>query len=150
MDAVGFNLPTTSLQIEPRTVIVSMLVGTLVTVVAAMVPARRATKVRPVEALRESAAGTESSSKRRAFAGSASSRSVLRVCWPALFGDAGMALFGLGLLAALVGVIVSLPLAVRPLAALIAAPMKLRGLPGELAKQNATRNPRRTAPRPRR
>ena len=40
---------------------------------------------------------------------------------------------------------VSLPLAVRPLAALIAAPMRLRGLPGELAKQNAMRNPRRTA-----
>ena len=40
---------------------------------------------------------------------------------------------------------VSLPLAVRPLAALIAAPMKLRGMPGELAKQNAMRNPRRTS-----
>ena len=40
---------------------------------------------------------------------------------------------------------VSLPLAVRPLAALIAAPMRLRGLPGELAKQNAMRNPRRTS-----
>jgi putative ABC transport system permease protein len=47
--------------------------------------------------------------------------------------------------AALVGVIVSLPLAVRPLAALIAAPMRLRGMPGELAKQNAMRNPRRTS-----
>ena len=33
----------------------------------------------------------------------------------------------------------------RPLTALIAAPMKLRGLPGELAKQNAMRNSRRTA-----
>ena len=147
MDVVGFSLPTTSLQIEPRTVIVSMLVGTLVTVVAAMVPARRATKVRPVEALRESAAGMpRSSSKRRAFAGiSLLASRYGRVCSAGLFGDAGMALFGLGLLASLVGVIVSLPLAVRPLAALIAAPMKLRGLPGELAKQNATRNPRRTA-----
>ncbi len=45
----------------------------------------------------------------------------------------------------MVGVIVSMPLAVRPLTALIAAPMKLRGLPGELAKQNAMRNTRRTA-----
>jgi putative ABC transport system permease protein len=145
MGAVGFNLPTTSLQIEPRTVIVSMLVGTLVTVVAAMVPARRATRVRPVEALRESAAGTESLSKRRAFAGVTLLGLGAAGLLAGLFGDAGMALFGLGLVAALVGVIVSLPLAVRPLAAVIAAPMKLRGLPGELARQNATRNPRRTS-----
>ena len=55
------------------------------------------------------------------------------------------AAFGLGLAVAMVGVIVSLPFAVRPLTAVIAAPMRLRGLPGELAKQNAMRNPRRTA-----
>ena len=48
-------------------------------------------------------------------------------------------------LPAAVGVMVALPLAVRPLAALIATPMRLRGMPGELAKQNAMRNPRRTA-----
>ena len=145
MDAVGFNLPTTSLQIEPRTVIVSMLVGTLVTVAAAMVPARRATKVRPVEALRESSAGIERSSRKRAFAGVGLLTLGTAGLLAGLFADGGMALFGLGLVLALVGVIVSLPLAVRPLAALIAAPMKLRGMPGELAKQNATRNPRRTA-----
>jgi putative ABC transport system permease protein len=40
---------------------------------------------------------------------------------------------------------VALPLAVRPLAAMIGAPLRLRGLPGELAKQNALRNPRRTS-----
>ena len=40
---------------------------------------------------------------------------------------------------------VALPLAVRPLASLIATPLQLRGMPGELAKQNATRNPRRTS-----
>ena len=45
----------------------------------------------------------------------------------------------------MVGVMVALPLAVRPLAAVVASPLRLRGLPGELAKQNATRNPRRTA-----
>ena len=126
-------------------IIVSMLVGTIVTVVAAMVPARRATRVRPVEALRESVVGAEKLSKRRAFAGVTLLGLGAAGLSAGLFGDAGMALFGLGLLASLVGVIVSLPLLVRPLAAVIAAPMKLRGLPGELAKQNATRNPRRTS-----
>ena len=59
MDAAGFALPSTSLQLEPRTVVVSMTVGVLVTVVAALVPARRATKVLPVEALREATPGAE-------------------------------------------------------------------------------------------
>ncbi len=69
MDVVGFSLPSTSLQLEPRTILVSLLVGTLVTVVAALVPARRATKVLPVEALRESTPGAEKPSLRRAIIG---------------------------------------------------------------------------------
>ena len=65
MDVVGFSLPSTSLQLEPRTIVVSLLVGTVVTVVAALVPARRATKVLPVEALREATPGAEKPSRRR-------------------------------------------------------------------------------------
>jgi putative ABC transport system permease protein len=63
----------------------------------------------------------------------------------ALYGDADIKVFGLGLLGVIAGVIILLPLAARPLAALIATPLRLRGLPGELARQNAMRNPRRTA-----
>jgi putative ABC transport system permease protein len=48
-------------------------------------------------------------------------------------------------MATMVGVMVSLPLAVRPLAATIGRPLRARGLPGDLATQNATRNPRRTS-----
>jgi len=145
MDLVGFTLPSTSLQLEPRTIWVSLLVGTLVTVVAALVPARRATKVLPVEALRESTPGAEKPSKRRAVIGLAIIGAGAAGILAALYGGADMRIFGVGLLALIVGVMVALPLAVRPLAALIATPLKLRGLPGELAKQNALRNPRRTS-----
>lgn len=145
MDASGFNLPSTSLQLEPRTVIVSLLVGTLVTVVAALVPARRATKVLPVEALRESTPGAEKPSRRRAIIGLSLLGLGVAGILSALYGGASMMVFGVGLVAVLVGVIVSLSLAVRPLAWLIASPMRLRGMPGELAKQNAMRNPRRTS-----
>jgi putative ABC transport system permease protein len=145
MDAVGFTLPSTSTQIEPRTIWVSLLVGTLVTVIAAIVPARRATKVLPVEALRESTPGAEKPSKRRAIIGVTTLGLGVTGILEALYGGASMMLFGLGLVAALVGVIVSLPLSVRPLAALIATPLRLRGMPGELARQNAVRNPRRTS-----
>ncbi|MDZ5619403.1 FtsX-like permease family protein [Nocardioides sp. HM23] len=145
MDVAGFSLPTTSLQVEPRTIIISMAVGTLVTVVSALVPARRATKVRPVEALRESAADTGSFSKRRALVGTTVLGLGTAGVLSTLYADAPMVVFGVGMLSVLVGVIVALPMAVRPLAAAIGAPMKFRGLSGELATQNAVRNPRRTA-----
>jgi putative ABC transport system permease protein len=145
MDVVGFSLPSTSLQLEPRTIVVSMLVGTLVTVVAALVPARRATKVLPVEALREATPGGEKVSRRRAVIGLTLMSAGIGSVFAGVYGGAPMSLFGIGLAGVLIGVIVSLPLAVRPLSALIATPMRLRGLPGELAKQNAMRNTRRTA-----
>jgi putative ABC transport system permease protein len=145
MDIVGFGLPSTSLQIEPRTVVVSLLVGTLVTFVAALVPARKATKVLPIEALRESTPGAEKPSWRRALVGLSMVGGGVGALLSALYGGANMKLFGLGLVVALLGVMVSLPLAVRPLSALIAAPLRLRGMPGELARQNAMRNPRRTS-----
>lgn len=145
MDTVGLALPFTALQIEPRAVWLPMLVGTLVTVAAALVPARRATKVLPVEALRESTPGAEKTSLRRTFAGVAVLAAGAGGMLAALYGGASMLVFGLGLLAALVGTMIALPVAVRPLAAGIAAPLRLRGMPGELARQNATRNPRRTS-----
>ena len=51
----------------------------------------------------------------------------------------------LGILGVVLGVMTLAPLAARPLAAAIGAPLRLRGLPGDLARQNAMRNPRRTA-----
>jgi putative ABC transport system permease protein len=145
MSAVGFALPSTSLQVEPRTVVVSLLVGTVVTVAAALVPARRATKVLPVEALREATPGSDKPTKRRALIGLGILTAGAAGLLAALYADAGMLVFGAGLIAALVGVIVALPLAVGPLAKLISTPLRLRGLPGEMAEQNAKRNPRRTS-----
>jgi putative ABC transport system permease protein len=145
MDAIGLALPFTSLQIEAGQLWVALAVGTGVTVLAAIVPARRATKVLPIEALRESAPGAEKSSRWRALTGLVVVAGGAAALLWSLYGDGGIKLFGLGLAAAMVGVIVALPAAVRPLAAAIATPLRLRGLPGELAQQNAVRNPRRTS-----
>lgn len=145
MDTLGLALPFTGLQIEASQLWLSLAVGTGVTVVAALVPARRATRVLPVEALRESTPGAERPSGRRALVGLAViALGVGALLW-SLYGDGGMRAFGIGLAASMVGVIVALPAVVRPLAAAIATPLRLRGLPGDLAKQNATRNPRRTS-----
>jgi putative ABC transport system permease protein len=145
MDMVGLALPFTALQVPASAVWGSLLVGTVVTVVAALVPARRATQVLPVEALRESAPGSDKPSVRRAVLGTAVLGLGAAGMLSALYGGASMMFFALGLVAAMVGVIVTLPHAVRPLASAVAAPLRLRGLPGEMARQNATRNPRRTS-----
>ena len=51
--ALGLDLPQTGTVFASRTIIVSLLVGVLVTLVAGLVPAWRATRVAPVEALRD-------------------------------------------------------------------------------------------------
>ncbi len=145
MDAVGFSLPTTSLQIEARTIWLPILVGTLVTLVAALVPARRATKVLPVEALRAATPGADRVSRTRVVVGTVLGAAGVAGVLAHLYGDASFAAFGIGVLAAVVGVMAILPLAVRPIAAAIGWPLRLRGLPGELARQNAVRSPRRTS-----
>ncbi|TCO44365.1 putative ABC transport system permease protein [Kribbella antiqua] len=145
MDAVGFSLPSTSMQVEPRTIVVSLLVGTLVTVVAALVPAYRATKVLPVEALRDAVPGAGNPTKKRIIAGAVVTSFGLAGLFSTLYADLSMKLFGPSLLAIIVGVLMLLPAAARPLASLIGIPLRLRGMPGELARQNAMRNPRRTS-----
>jgi putative ABC transport system permease protein len=145
MDAVGFTLPSTSLQLEPRTIWLSILVGTVVTVAAALVPARRATKVLPVEALREATPGSGRPSKLRGAIGVVIGGLGLTAVITGLYNGGGGKLVMAGIVAAIVGVMTLLPIAARPLASVIGRPMRLRGMPGELARQNAMRNPRRTA-----
>ena len=54
-DAVGFTLPNNGLVFETRTIVVALIVGVLVTVVASLRPAWRATRVPPIAAVREGA-----------------------------------------------------------------------------------------------
>ncbi|MGZ4609591.1 MAG: ABC transporter permease [Actinomycetes bacterium] len=145
MSALGFSLPSTSMQIQGRTIWVSLLVGTLVTVLAALVPARRATKVLPVEALQDATPGAKSPSKLRAAFGVLLTGGGVAAILTGLYGGAGGNIVLLGILATLVGVITLGPLGARPLASLIGSPLRWRGVSGDLARQNAMRNPRRTA-----
>jgi putative ABC transport system permease protein len=144
MSAIGFALPTASMQIKPGTIWASILVGTIVTVVAAIVPARRATKVLPVEALREATPGSRPPSKKRLVIGTIALVGGVAAVVNALSGGAP-ALLGIGIPAVLIGVLTLAPVAARPLASVLGRPLRLRGVQGELARQNAMRNPRRTA-----
>ena len=52
-ESMGLGLPIASMSLSGGTVVAALLVGVGVTVVAALMPARRATKIAPVAALRE-------------------------------------------------------------------------------------------------
>ena len=132
MDAVGFSLPSTATQLEPRTIVVSLLVGTVVTVVASLVPARRATKVLPVEALREATPGSrpavEDPDRASAplFGGAGLGRHPRRVSTPAVAATLTM----LGILGLVrLGVLTLMPLAARPLASAIGCTPAAAGRP---------------------
>src|SRR5829696_1346804 len=51
--ALGLELPDASTVVQPRTIVLSIVVGTVVTLVASILPARRATRVPPIAAVRE-------------------------------------------------------------------------------------------------
>ena len=74
----------------------------------------------PVEALRDSTPGAERPSRRRGVIGFVILVAGVGAMLASLYAGAAFMVFGIGLAAALLGVIVALPLVVRPLAALIA------------------------------
>ncbi|MGW3044648.1 ABC transporter permease [Kitasatospora sp. NPDC001159] len=140
------NLPDGPLVIAPSTVIAALAVGVLVTLVAAWLPARRASRIAPVTAM--------SSAEQPATQKSLLVRNTIGLVF-ALAGAAALTagaaskevkLVGVGAGALLIGVFVLTPLLSRPLIALFAPLLRgLYGTPGRLAKENAIRNPRRTA-----
>ena len=145
MSAYGLALPTTTPRLEPVTVLASLLVGTLVTLVAAVAPALRATRVLPVEALRDSLPGAHRFSRRRLVVGVGITALATIALLAALFGGASVIVAAIGIAGIMLGVTALAPLMVRPLAAVIGRPLRARGIPGELARQNAMRDPVRTA-----
>ena len=139
---VGAELPDGPTVIAARTVIACFVVGILVTAVAAVMPARRASKVAPVAALRD-AATPDRSLFRQTVVGAVLLLAGAAAMTKAL-ADGGLPLLGLGTLLSFVGVALLSPLVSRPVAGAIGS-LFTRGLPGRLGRQNALRNPRRTA-----
>lgn len=146
--AFGLNLGSAPMPIEPRTVVVSYVVGILVTMIAAYLPARRASRIAPVQAMRDDVALPETSLRRRFLVGTVMVLGGigLMVAGFAGSGGQGLSLIGLGMLAILVGVALMAPILGRPIIhALGAVYRRLFGTVGTLATQNSLRNPRRTA-----
>jgi putative ABC transport system permease protein len=143
--AFGVELPSGATVVEPRTIVVSILTGVIVTLVAAWLPARRAAKVAPIEALRDAAVDSSAHSKRRVVLGAVTGVAGGVFIAEGLSG-AGAAVVGLGALGVFLGVAMLGPVIARRFARIVGWPLpRLRGTAGTLARENAMRNPRRTA-----
>ena len=147
LNATGFDIPTSGTVILARTFIVSILVGSVVTVVAALVPARRAARVAPIEALREAQDRPGRSLRFRIVSGAIVLALGIVPLLYGLFGTPanGLQLVGIGVALIFVGVAMLTPLIARPVAGALGLPIRRTGLPGKLGRENSMRNPRRTA-----
>lgn len=144
----GIALPQAALQFRPRTAIVALVVGVVVTLLAAIAPAIRSTRVSPVAAMRDPDPTPSRVGTRRLVVGLLFTAVAVAVLLWGLFGHPGnrLVVVGLGAVLVFLGVAVLSPLVVQPLARVIGWPAaRLFRLPGHLARENAMRNPRRTA-----
>jgi putative ABC transport system permease protein len=148
----GIDLGTTGTVLQPRTIVYGLVVGIVATVVSGIVPARRATRVEPVAAMRESVTpGPGRLRKRRIVIAAVVEAAGVAALLYGLFGDPGTAnatalMLGLGSVLMIFGFALLAPTLVRPLSSAIGKPLeRIQGLTGRLARENATRQPQRTA-----
>jgi putative ABC transport system permease protein len=151
-DAVGFTLPNNGLTLETRTIVVALIVGIVVTLLASLRPALRATRVPPIAAVREGATLPESRWARYrlpaaivltalGFAG------LIVGLFVSNLSTGQILLFMLGgALLVFIGVALLSVRLIGPLAWTLGWPAaKVGGAAGALARDNSRRNPQRTA-----
>jgi putative ABC transport system permease protein len=149
--ALGVNLPQAGTVFALRTIIVSLLVGTLVTLAAGLFPALRATRVPPISAAREGAVLPVSRhASRRPYVAGAVMLLGLAVIAQGLFASSGaesvLVLLGAGTLLLFIGVALVSSYVVRPLVSVVGRPARtFGGAAGRLAVGNSVRNTSRTA-----
>ena len=151
-EVLNLDLPQTQTVFAARTVIVSLLVGTLVTVFAGLFPALRATRVPPIAAVREGATLPRGKLAGIApyIAGVIVALAVAALSYGTLADDIAtserFALLGIGVLSLFIGVAMLSSRLVVPLAKVVGIPARrIGGVAGRLAEGNAQRNPGRTA-----
>ncbi|RMI35752.1 ABC transporter permease [Nocardia stercoris] len=147
LDAFSLGLPTGALQVLPRTFVVAILVGLVVTVASAYVPARRAAKTPPVEAMRAEFASTGDTLRWRTVGGA-----VLGVAGAVLValgaqhtGKSAAIVVGIGSFALILSALMVSPWVSRPVVAVLGVLVRPFGAIGNMSRNNAIRNPRRTA-----
>ncbi len=149
LNAVGLEVPGGGVVFKPSTAVISLAVGMGVTVLAALSPARKAAKVPPIAAMQQGMVGsTGYGSRQRVYVGFGLLALGLAALVTGLFGsvDRAVLVVGAGVLLVFFAVSVLGRTIALPLSRFIGSPLpRLRGITGELARENAMRNPKRTA-----
>lgn len=140
-----FEIPARGLAIEPRTVIITLVAGTVATLFAALGPAIGAGRVPPVAAMSDAVLDKVGSVRRRVIVATVSAVvGVGAIVYVMMGGDA--VLLAVGVVGLFAAVLLLGPVMARPIARVIGAPVqRLRGVTGTMARGNVQRNPRRTA-----
>jgi putative ABC transport system permease protein len=146
---LGIPLPSFGVVIRPLTVIVAFVVGTVVTVVSAIVPAFSASKIAPITAITGTQDKAEKSAARYVIGGIITGVGALLIGLGLFAGSTALevlAPLGAGAAILFVGLTLLSPLVAGPLSRVLGIPLgPIFKRPGSLATQNAARNPRRTA-----
>jgi putative ABC transport system permease protein len=145
--ALGAALPATGLVVSVRTVIVGLIAGTMIAVMSAISPARRAARIPPVAAIQDVAAEPRQPSARRTARGAILTVGGAAVLGVGLFGHTAnrVLLAGAGAAAVFIGIQILGPFIARPASRLLGAPLAASTTTGKLSQENAMRNPWRTA-----
>jgi putative ABC transport system permease protein len=150
--AFGLDLPTAGTVFGTRTIVVSLLAGTLITLIAGLFPAIRATRVPPIAAVREGATLPRSRFARFApfLAALTTILGILLLVYGSFVNGIGvgqrLGALGVGCLILFVGVALISSHVVKPLASVLGWPARrFGGAAGRLAQENSMRNPNRTA-----
>ena len=148
LGVMGIDFPQGSLTVLPRTVVVGMVVGTVVTVLSAILPARKASKIPPVAALRELESTYFKSLGLRAAVGAGIVALGIALLLVGLFTRLGSPLLitGIGAGVTFIGVSTVAPLFARQFGRVVGSPLpRAFGVTGRLSRENAVRKPRRMA-----
>ena len=144
MSQFGIELPDGPMAISSSALAMSFGVGVVITTLSAWLPARRAAKIAPIDAMRSVSVDDSAGSTRRTTLGAVVVTGGIGALLTGLAVDE-IALVGAGALATFSGVAILGPVLARPVAHLLGVPLRLRGVSGEIATRNAMRSPKRTA-----
>ena len=151
MSSQGLDLPDSGLGLSTSAVLVPVLLGTLVTIVSAWIPARRAGEVKPVEAMRSSEGSTDQPLLVRTVIGAllmavGAGAALAGVLLDGSSTSTRAILVGVGAVGVIVGFFFASPAMSLPIVPTLG---RVIGLPfgaiGRLASTNSRRNPRRAA-----
>jgi putative ABC transport system permease protein len=147
LSGIGIVLPASGLVVNPRTVLIGLLVGIAITMVSAVMPALRASRIPPVAALQDVPAEPSGRSYFRVGRLVIVGVIALAVLGNGLFGHTGNHLLLVAGGAGLVFIAIAAlgPYLVPPAVRFIGAPLARTGTSGTLGQRSAMRNPSRTA-----